>query len=127
MATRHRGFSLIPNAHAADTPSASCEITEQNSSIWVRADVVVPSRAREFRANANVDTDTELKLQAALDRLMAGRTSFVIAHRLSTVRHATRILVLEHGQMVEQGTHPQLLDSHGRYAELYRLGLTWDD
>jgi ABC-type multidrug transport system fused ATPase/permease subunit len=78
-------------------------------------------------ATANVDTDTELRLQAALDRLMAGRTSFVIAHRLSTVRHATQILVLEHGQILEQGTHQELLEAEGRYAELYRLGLTWDD
>jgi ABC-type multidrug transport system fused ATPase/permease subunit len=78
-------------------------------------------------ATANVDTDTELRLQAALDRLMVGRTSFVIAHRLSTVRHATRILVLEHGRLLEQGTHSQLLDAGGRYAELYRLGLSWDE
>ena len=68
-----------------------------------------------------------MRLQAALDRLMSGRTSFVIAHRLSTVRHASRILVLEHGQILEQGSHPELLDADGRYAELYRLGLTWDD
>jgi ABC-type multidrug transport system fused ATPase/permease subunit len=78
-------------------------------------------------ATANVDTNTELRLQAALDRLMSGRTSFVIAHRLSTVRHATQILVIEHGQIVEKGTHQALLDADGRYAEPYRLGLTWDD
>src|SRR5204863_9271047 len=56
MATRHRGFSLIPNGNAADTPSASCEITEQNSSIWVRADVVVLSPAH-CESRANTDTD----------------------------------------------------------------------
>jgi ABC-type multidrug transport system fused ATPase/permease subunit len=65
---------------------------------------------------------------------MAGRTSFVIARTsaarrcpLSTVRPATRILVLEHDQLLEQGTHAQLLDADDRYSGLYRLGLTWDD
>jgi len=78
-------------------------------------------------ATANVDTATELRLQAALDRLMQGRTSFVIAHRLSTVRHATQILVMEHGQIQERGTHDELVAANGRYAELYRLGLTLEE
>jgi ATP-binding cassette subfamily B protein len=78
-------------------------------------------------ATANVDTATELRLQAALDRLMQGRTSFVIAHRLSTVRHATQILVMEHGQIQEKGTHDELVEANGRYAELYRLGLTLEE
>jgi ABC-type multidrug transport system fused ATPase/permease subunit len=92
-----------------------------------RALIVDPRILILDEATANVDTDTELRLQAALDRLMSGRTSFVIAHRLSTVRHASRILVLEHGQIVETATHQELLDAEGRYAELYRLGLSWDD
>ena len=62
--------------------------------------------------------------RASFDRLMADRTSLVIAHRLSTVRHADNILVLEHGEIVESGTHDQLMAQNGRYKELYDLQFT---
>ena len=71
-------------------------------------------------ATSALDTDSERHIQAALDQLMKGRTTFVIAHRLSTVEKADRILVLEKGLIVEQGTHEQLLGNKGRYAKLYR-------
>ncbi|MBU6289990.1 MAG: ABC transporter ATP-binding protein, partial [Chloroflexi bacterium] len=58
--------------------------------------------------------------QAALERVMRGRTTFVIAHRLSTVRHADQILVLDHGRIVERGTHDALLGAGGAYASLYQ-------
>ena len=70
-------------------------------------------------ATSNVDTRTELLLQKAMDRLMGGRTSFVIAHRLSTIVNADRILVIRDGQIVEQGTHRELLDRRGFYYELF--------
>lgn len=70
-------------------------------------------------ATSNVDTRTEERIQRAMDILMAGRTSFVIAHRLSTIRNADKILVLRGGDIVESGTHGELLALNGFYAELY--------
>ncbi|MBI2926516.1 MAG: ABC transporter ATP-binding protein [Verrucomicrobia bacterium] len=72
-------------------------------------------------ATASVDTATERLIQEALERLMAGRTSFVIAHRLSTIRHADQILVLLHGEIVERGAHEELLERDGLYAKLARI------
>ena len=70
-------------------------------------------------ATSSVDTRTEERIQKAMDNLMAGRTSFVIAHRLSTIKNADLILVIRDGDIVEQGTHEQLLELGGFYAELY--------
>ena len=70
-------------------------------------------------ATSNVDTRTERLIQNAMDKLTEGRTSFVIAHRLSTIRNADLILVLDHGDIVEQGTHEELLQKGGFYAKLY--------
>ncbi|HEV3139879.1 MAG TPA: ABC transporter ATP-binding protein [Vicinamibacterales bacterium] len=71
-------------------------------------------------ATSSVDTRTEILIQRAMHELMRGRTTFVIAHRLSTIRNADTILMMEHGRIVEQGTHEQLIAAKGRYAELYR-------
>lgn len=70
-------------------------------------------------ATSSIDTLTEMKVQKALDLLLSGRTSFVIAHRLSTIRHADTVLVLEHGHIVERGTHDQLRTAGGKYQQLY--------
>lgn len=72
-------------------------------------------------ATANVDTETELLIQDALKKLMKGRTSIIIAHRLSTIRHVDRILVLRQGQLIEQGSHKELLARGGYYKRLYEL------
>ena len=70
-------------------------------------------------ATSSVDTKTEMLVQEAMARLAEGRTSFVIAHRLSTIKHADLILVLKDGDIIESGTHKQLLAKNGFYAELY--------
>jgi ATP-binding cassette subfamily B protein/subfamily B ATP-binding cassette protein MsbA len=68
---------------------------------------------------SSIDSRTEKVILDALGRLMVGRTTFMIAHRLSTIRNATRILVIDQGQLVEQGTHDELLDQRGLYHEMY--------
>jgi len=71
-------------------------------------------------ATSNVDTRTEFHIQAAMKSLMKGRTSFVIAHRLSTIREADMILVINHGEIIEKGSHQELLEQNGFYANLYQ-------
>jgi ABC-type multidrug transport system fused ATPase/permease subunit len=87
---------------------------------FARALVADPRILVLDEATANVDVHTESLIEQGLRRLVAGRTSIVIAHRLSTIRNASRILVMEYGEIVEQGTHQELLDAGGRYWELYR-------
>ncbi|MFQ4137431.1 ABC transporter ATP-binding protein [Nodosilinea sp. PGN35] len=72
-------------------------------------------------ATANLDVGTEAMIQEALERLLEGRTAIIIAHRLSTIRNVDRILVLKHGELVEQGSHDELLAREGLYSSLYRL------
>ncbi|GGP14481.1 ABC transporter ATP-binding protein [Oceanobacillus neutriphilus] len=71
-------------------------------------------------ATSNIDTVTELKIQEALKRLMEGRTSFVIAHRLNTIREADEIIMLENGEIMEQGSHQELMNQQGKYYQLYQ-------
>jgi len=70
-------------------------------------------------ATSSVDTRTEVLIQQAMDNLMKNRTSFIIAHRLSTIRNADWILVMNEGDIVEQGQHQELLERNGFYADLY--------
>ena len=70
-------------------------------------------------ATSNLDTESETFIQKSLDDLMKDRTTFVIAHRLSTIKKADQILVIEEGQIVERGTHDELIDKKGRYYQLY--------
>ncbi|MCJ7609139.1 ATP-binding cassette domain-containing protein, partial [Candidatus Bathyarchaeota archaeon] len=84
-----------------------------------RAVVADPKILILDEATSNVDTRTEIRIQEALLRLMKGRMSFVIAHRLSTIRNASLVLVINHGQIIERGTHESLLEQRGFYFSLY--------
>ena len=72
-------------------------------------------------ATSSIDTRTEVRIQQAFDKLMEGRTSFIVAHRLSTIQNADCIMVMHHGRIRERGTHQQLLSLNGIYAKLYAL------
>ncbi len=77
-------------------------------------------------ATSSIDTETERLIQHAMFQVLENRTSLVIAHRLSTIRHADRILVLSHGEIIEEGTHDELIAADGHYASLYRLQYSHD-
>jgi ATP-binding cassette subfamily B protein len=85
-----------------------------------RAFLAAPDLLILDEATSSVDTRTEMLVQEAMANLRKGRTSFVIAHRLSTIRDADLILVMEHGDIVEQGSHSELLEHQGHYYELYQ-------
>ena len=91
---------------------------------FARAVLADPQILVMDEATSSVDTETEARVQAGLDRLLAGRIAFVIAHRLSTIRAATRILVVDEGRITESGTHAELLALRGHYYELYRMQST---
>jgi ATP-binding cassette subfamily B protein len=72
-------------------------------------------------ATANIDTETEVLIQDSLEKLMDVGTMLMVAHRLSTIQHADKIIVLSHGKIVEQGSHSELLELKGKYHHLYTL------
>ena len=86
---------------------------------FARALVANPRILILDEATSSVDTQTETTLRLALERLLTGRTCFIVAHRLSTVRHADKVLVIRAGEIVEQGSHAELLQRGGVYAKMY--------
>ncbi len=112
--TLPEGYQTVINEESTNISSG-----EKQLLTIARAFLADPPMLILDEATSNVDTRTELLIQRAMDRLMKGRTSFVIAHRLSTIRNADNILVIRAGDIVEQGTHEELLARGGFYAEMY--------
>ncbi len=119
----HRFIERLPQGYEHDVRERGASISHGQRQLlsFVRALVFDPDILVLDEATSSVDTETELVIQKALDTLMEGRTSLVVAHRLSTVRHADRILVLHKGVLREQGTHEELLMKGGLYRRLYEL------
>ena len=114
-------ISTLPGGYDMEINEDASNISQGQRQLLTIARAVLADRRMLIldEATSSVDTRTEERIQMAMDNLMRGRTSFVIAHRLSTIRNADLILVLNHGDIVEQGTHAQLLELGGAYAELY--------
>ncbi|MHB1414525.1 MAG: ABC transporter ATP-binding protein, partial [Chloroflexota bacterium] len=112
--TLPRGYQMVLNEEASNVSQGEMQLLT-----IARAVLADPKILILDEATSSVDTRTEVRIQRAMDSLMKNRTSFVIAHRLSTVRDADLILVMRDGDIVEQGTHTELLAAGGFYAELY--------
>jgi ATP-binding cassette subfamily B protein len=115
-------FATMPNGFntRVGEKGSGLSLGQKQLVCFTRAMLADPRILILDEATSSVDAMTEARLQRSLATLLKGRTSFVVAHRLSTIRHANQVLVLEHGRIIERGTHVQLLTRGGVYAELYR-------
>ena len=117
----HHFIKTLPNGYNSLINEESTNISAGQKQLLTIARVILadPKILILDEATSSIDTRTEIQIQSAMDNLMKGRTSFIIAHRLSTIKNADLILVMNHGDIVEQGTHEELLSKNGFYADLY--------
>ena len=117
----HHFIKTLPNGYNSVLNEESSNVSAGQKQLLTIARVILadPKILILDEATSSIDTRTEEQIQSAMDNLMKGRTSFIIAHRLSTIKDADLILVMNHGDIVEQGTHEELLEKNGFYADLY--------
>ena len=117
----HHFIKTLPNGYKSDLNEETSNVSAGQKQLLTIARVILadPKILILDEATSSIDTRTEQQIQFAMDNLMKGRTSFIIAHRLSTIKNADLILVMKHGDIVEQGTHEELLEKDGFYAGLY--------
>lgn len=117
----HHFIKTLPSSYDMILNEESSNVSAGQKQLLTIARVILadPKILILDEATSSIDTRTEIQIQAAMDNLMKGRTSFIIAHRLSTIKNADLILVMNHGDIVEQGTHEELLAKGGFYADLY--------
>ena len=117
----HHYIKTLPNGYDSLINEESNNISAGQKQLLTIARIILanPKILILDEATSSIDTRTEIQIQEAMDNLMKGRTSFIIAHRLSTIKNADLILVMNHGDIVEQGTHEELLNKSGFYSELY--------
>ena len=108
------GYQTVITGNGADLSQGQRQLLS-----IARAAVADPPVMILDEATSSIDTRTEALVQAGMDNLMKGRTVFVIAHRLSTIRNADSVIVLDHGRIIERGTHDQLIARKGTYYQLY--------
>lgn len=117
----HHFIKTLPKGYNSVLNEESSNVSAGQKQLLTIARVILanPKILILDEATSSIDTRTEIQIQKAMDNLMEGRTSFIIAHRLSTIKNADLILVMNHGDIVEQGTHEELLEKGGFYADLY--------
>lgn len=117
----HHFIKTLPKGYNSVLNEESSNVSAGQKQLLTIARVILanPKILILDEATSSIDTRTEIQIQSAMDNLMKGRTSFIIAHRLSTIKNADLILVIDHGDIVEQGTHENLLAKGGFYANLY--------
>ncbi len=120
-ANAHHFIKTLPGGYRMELNEEASNVSQgQKQLLTIARAILADNRIMILdEATSSVDTRTETRIQQAMNRLMEGRTSFVIAHRLSTIRDADLILVMREGDIVEQGTHDELLAANGFYADLY--------